>query len=53
MTELLNLLESLLSITERFKREMDHNDCDEWQRISAKCADISEEYARKNHDKKI
>lgn len=40
MNNLLDLLESLLSITERFKPEMDSEDCREWQRISAECADI-------------
>ncbi len=37
---MLNMLESLLSITGRFKPEMSSEDCDEWQKISAATADM-------------
>lgn len=37
--EPLNLLEELLSITERFKPQMTNDELRAWCRISAECAD--------------
>lgn len=40
--ELLNMLESLLSITEPLREQLDGSAHQEWGRISARCADIRE-----------
>lgn len=42
MDRCMGLLEKLLSLTERFKDQMDATDCDEWQNISAETADLRE-----------
>ena len=38
----MKLLEELLSLTERFKGQMDAADFDDWERISAETADLRE-----------
>jgi hypothetical protein len=41
-SELLDMLETLLALTEQFKDDMDGSERDLWSRISARTADIRE-----------
>ena len=43
---ILELLEELLTLTERYKREMTPEDRREWSKISASAADFREEERR-------